>query len=79
MKACIAVSEALHCSPSNPPLTYRHAHEHPAAVSLWKPLVITLPPICTSFSACICVLSFLLHCILLWRGTFIHLHIHSCD
>lgn len=79
MKACIATSEALHCSPSNPPLTFHfyYAHEDPGAFSLWKPLVITLPPICTSFSAYIHVLSLLLHCILLWRGTSIHSYIHS--
>lgn len=49
--AYTAISEALHCSLSDPSsISYFHyAHKDCRAVSLWKPLVFSLPLICTSF------------------------------
>lgn len=79
MKACIAVSEALHCSPcfhySNPPLTvhFHYAHEDPGAINLWNTLSC-----CHQFvlSAYIHVLSFLLHCSV-EELLFVHIFIYS--
>lgn len=67
LKACFAIAEAPHCSPSNPPLTFyfHYAHEDPGAVSLCIATDLY-------FFLYLCsVLSLLLHCILLWGGTVI--------